>query len=442
MLISLMSNFILVRLLEPEIFGVFALLAIGISLSELVVNAGIGQYLIFNKDSDELDFSTLAIANCAMGLTIFCLYQLLAGQFSILLTIEDYMLELRVFGAILIINSFSIAQRVRAQKTMQFKGLAMCTIVSVFVASLVAIVLAFWGFTVKALVFRNLAQGICLNLALLVVFGFQTPTKFSWVRLRPMLSFGLPVMGKGSLFLIYEKAIETLVARNFGVEMVGFYTKSRELPNISNAIVSKSITRVSFSDLNELPSKTLGAQVKYRRHFNFAALGMALLSLIFAGGAHYISGFFYGDGWSALTPMMVLFGLSLGIQAMTNFYHAVMKNFDMTRMSLFIFAGKAICHGLFLILFEFSFEEILYSMAVFNLAELVAVLLALGKKLERSVAADVLTLCILIGVVVLAANKGDLSAGGFGWWMFCFLVWSIVALKAFGHELKECILPG
>ena len=440
MLITLMSNFVLVRLLEPEIFGVFALLAIGVSLSELVVNAGIGQYLIFNKNSDELDFSTLAITNCALGLAMFCLYQVLADHFAKLLTVENYILELRIFGAILIINSFSIAQRVRAQKTMQFKGLAICTIVSVFVASLMAIALTYWGFTVKALVLRNLAQAVCLNLALVVVFGFQAPTRFSWVRLRPMLSFGLPVMGKGSLFLVYEKAIETLVARNFGVEMVGFYTKGRELPNISNAIVSKSITRVSFSDLNELPSMTGEVQTKYQRYFHFAALGMSLLSLVFAGGAHYISRFFYGERWSALAPMMIVFGLSLGVQAMTNFYHSVMKNCDMTRTSLWIFASKATCHGLFLALVDLSFERILYSLVVFNIAELGAAVLALRKKLDYSGVGGFLTLISLMSVMVLTAIKGDVSAGGFGWWMVGIIVWAAVAYKALGHELRKFML--
>ena len=119
-------------------------------------------------------------------------------------------------------------------------------------------------------------------------------------------------------------------------------------------------------------------RIKYQRYFHFAALGMSLLSLVFAGGAHYISRFFYGEGWSALTPMMIVFGLSLGVQAMTNFYHSVMKNCDMTRASLWIFASKATCHGMFLIFVDLSFEEILGSLGV-NIAELGAAILALRK---------------------------------------------------------------
>lgn len=250
-----------------------------------------------------------------------------------------------------------------------------------------------------------------------------------------MLSYGVPVMGKGSLFVIYEKAIETMVARNFGVEMVGFYSKGRELPNIANAIVSKSITRVSFSDLTQLPSMSVEVQAKFQRYFYFAVLGMSFLGLIFAGGAHYISSIFYGSAWLALTPMIVVFSVSLGIQAMTNFYHSIMKNFDMTRTSLLIFAAKGTCHGLFLVFVELTYNELLYSLVIVNLAELIAVMVMLRKMLNGIGMETLVVLCFLVGILVLAALYGDLSAGGFGWWLLCFAVWSVIAYKGLRHQL-------
>ena len=127
---------------------------------------------------------------------------------------------------------------------------------------------------------------------------------------------------------------------------------------------------------------------------------------------------------------------------MTNFYHSVMKNCDMTRTSLWIFACKATCHGIFLVFVDLSFEEILCSLVVFNIAELGAAILALRKKLNYSGIGGFLTLISLIGIMVMTAIKGDVSAGGFGWWMVGLIVWAAVAFKALGHDLRKLMLRG
>ena len=127
---------------------------------------------------------------------------------------------------------------------------------------------------------------------------------------------------------------------------------------------------------------------------------------------------------------------------MTNFYHSVMKNCDMTRTSLWIFASKATCHGMFLIFVDLSFEEILGSLVVFNIAELGAAILALRKRLDYSGIGDFLTLISLMGIMVMTAIKGDVSAGGFGWWIVGIMVWAAVAVKALGHDLRKLMLRG
>ena len=56
-------SIVLARLLDPEHYGVIAIVSIFITIANVFVGDGIGSSLVQKKDADSLDFSTLLIFN-------------------------------------------------------------------------------------------------------------------------------------------------------------------------------------------------------------------------------------------------------------------------------------------------------------------------------------------------------------------------------------------
>ena len=61
--ISFIVSIILARLLEPELYGMIALVTVFTSILQVFVDSGMGNALIQKKNADDLDFSTVFYFN-------------------------------------------------------------------------------------------------------------------------------------------------------------------------------------------------------------------------------------------------------------------------------------------------------------------------------------------------------------------------------------------
>lgn len=69
--INLLSLFVLSRILTPSDYGVYGILMIFISLSELIADCGIGGYLIKKKEVTEIYYDTLFIYNMSVSVLLY-----------------------------------------------------------------------------------------------------------------------------------------------------------------------------------------------------------------------------------------------------------------------------------------------------------------------------------------------------------------------------------
>ena len=71
MLIQLLSIVILARLISPDEYGIIGIAAIFTSLSSLLIDSGMGGSLVYHKDSDKKDFSTIFWFNLCIAIIIY-----------------------------------------------------------------------------------------------------------------------------------------------------------------------------------------------------------------------------------------------------------------------------------------------------------------------------------------------------------------------------------
>ena len=57
--VALIVSIVLARLLEPEAYGIIAIVTIFTSIMNVFIDSGLGNALIQKKDADDLDFSTV-----------------------------------------------------------------------------------------------------------------------------------------------------------------------------------------------------------------------------------------------------------------------------------------------------------------------------------------------------------------------------------------------
>ena len=70
-IITFIVSIILARLIDPEEYGVIALVTIFITLVNVFVTSGLGTSLVQKKDSDSKDFSTMFYASLFLSLVLY-----------------------------------------------------------------------------------------------------------------------------------------------------------------------------------------------------------------------------------------------------------------------------------------------------------------------------------------------------------------------------------
>lgn len=108
--IRIATSIFLARLLTPEAFGLVAMLAIFIAVSQGLINGGFNKALIQKKETDDEDYSSVFYINLAVSILLYVLLYfgapLIAGFYG-----QPQLVPLtRVLTLVFVINAFSYVQ--------------------------------------------------------------------------------------------------------------------------------------------------------------------------------------------------------------------------------------------------------------------------------------------------------------------------------------------
>lgn len=207
---------ILARLLTPEDFGTFALLAIFLGAATALIEGGFGLALIQNQKTTEDDNSTVFWISLVTA-TVFAL--ILAATSPFIATFFDLsVLEplTQIMAITVFISGMGIVQRALLVKRMAFKKLAVINVSALVISSIVAVLLARSGFGVFSLAWQGLASAL-VTLALVWTSDRWMPAfVFSWSSAKRLFAFGGYMLASTLLEVIYSKAYTLLIGKFYG----------------------------------------------------------------------------------------------------------------------------------------------------------------------------------------------------------------------------------
>lgn len=156
MSISLISNFVLARLLSPEDYGCIGILAIFIVVAGVFINGGFAGALVQKKDPTTEDYSTVFYWNIVVSLLMYIILYLTAQYIAGFYKMPLLESVLQVQGLILIIQALSVVQFNKLRKELKFKSLSIVQLTATIISIFVAITMAYCDCGVWALVTQQL----------------------------------------------------------------------------------------------------------------------------------------------------------------------------------------------------------------------------------------------------------------------------------------------
>ena len=322
--ISFVSNIVLARLLTPDDYGCIGMLAIFITISNTFVDGGFGSALIQKTEPTQVDYSTIFWWNLFLSIILYGVLLISAPAVSRFYNIPLLESVLQVQGVVLIINALNIVQTNQLRKSINFKRLATIHIVSHIIAATLAIVLAYMGWGVWALVAQQIVASSITSVMLWVINRWMPSLCFSVESFKQLFSFGGFILASNLINTFCNNVQGLLIGKFFSPAMLGYYTQAYKLENIASHSISGVVDQVSYPVLSKVQSDKIAMKNAIYRLISSIAYITFPLMLILIIVAKPLITLLYGIQWLPSIPyfqIICIGGIAVCLQGVT--YQAI-----------------------------------------------------------------------------------------------------------------------
>ena len=316
--LGFLANLVLVRLLSPEDFGVFALAAALFAFLDLGPKMGLRAAAGQRKENSGELVGTFFALNAAASLATLILVLACLPVFHLLGYPSSVLWVVAALGLIAAANSVTGAASLILDRSLKFKTASLAVMAALPLSYLPAFWLALTGAGYWALVVQN-----AVNASLLLPLTwwmarraepevFRLYWKFDWTLGKKLLKFGLVVGLTAAAGTLLAHADNLMVGSMIGLAALGIYDRAYRTSHWPNMLLCSVTSRAAFftyakiQDQNERLSKAFNLLLWLTLA---AALPLALA--VFAAADEIIS-FLFGAKWLPAVPfirVLVFFAL-------------------------------------------------------------------------------------------------------------------------------------
>ena len=248
---GLIFTIILTRLLTPSDYGLIGMLTVFIAISEIFIQSGFGDALIQKKECNEDDYSTAFYFNLFVAIIIYFLLFLLAPIIANFYHEPQLIILTRILAFNFVLGSLNIVQQSKLTKEMNFKPLAILSLIGTITSGMIGVVMAYMGFGVWSLVANTLSY----TLLRVIIFPFFTrwrPNRpFNRNSFKQLWQYGSRLLITGIIGVIIRNISSIFIGRFYDKDQVGYFSRSQSLADVPSETMFLVLSNVTFPALCE-----------------------------------------------------------------------------------------------------------------------------------------------------------------------------------------------
>jgi PST family polysaccharide transporter len=353
-IISIVIGAVLARLLTPEEFGIVALVTVFVNFFNLLSDFGLGPAVVQNQSLDDKDVHSIFSFSILLGFLLSGLFYLSAPLIAGFYNEPELINVSRLLSLAILFYSLQIIPKALFQKALKFQQIGLITVSVQFFSGVIAIVLAYKGFSYYALVIQSiLVSGISL-----VIFYALKPVKIAWriqfSAIRKIIRFSSFQFMFNFINYFSRNADNILIGKFLGSAPLGYYDKSYRLMMMPVQNLTHVITPVLMPVLSKYQDDKNFVFNSYMKVVKLLATIGFPLSVFLYFSAGDIIHILYGFQWTQSIPVFKLLALTVGIQMVLSSSGSIFQTVN--RTDLLFISGLlsaitmvgGICYGIFI----------------------------------------------------------------------------------------------
>lgn len=301
---NIVSTVILARLLDPEAYGLLAMVFVVTNFLTMFRDMNLSLATIQRSTITHQQVSTIFWFNVAISALIAAMIAALAPGIAWFYDEPRLTLITLVLAAPIFLRGFIVQHKALLRRKMNFGAITGIDLASALIGYVVAIFMAWKGYGYWALVGMQIGSTISdLVLTLLITRWWPgLPMRRSGVR--SMVVFGTNLTGYSVIRFTSRSLDNVLIGSYWGAAALGIYSKSRDLVGQVSGYAQSPFSAVGVPSLSRLTDEP----EKYRQTFHRLSEKIALIAI---GGAVLIGctapevvAILLGEQWTESAPIL------------------------------------------------------------------------------------------------------------------------------------------
>ncbi|MDC2095785.1 lipopolysaccharide biosynthesis protein [Bacteroides thetaiotaomicron] len=312
-LILLVITILLARLITPEAYGVVALTMVFIGFSDIFILNGFNIALIRKETVDEIDYSTVTTMSLVFTVFMYLIIFVTAPYAASFYKSPDLCLVLRIITILLFFRSIVSVIRAKGTRELQFKRMVISAFISNVSAGVIALVLAYLGWGIWALVAQQLLAGFLDMIILMHIFRWHLSLKISFSVVKGMLKFTVGVLGTSFLDFLGNNVSSLIIGKSYSTKDLGYYNRANILPETIGLNAYNSINSVLLPTLASLQNDRDAMKRVTRKVMSLTEYIILPMMFGLIGVANVLIPVLLTDKWVSSIPLMYFCCISFAI---------------------------------------------------------------------------------------------------------------------------------
>ena len=301
----------LARLLLPSDYGVIAMLAIFIAISQTFVDSGFSNALIRKLDRNEDDFTTAFIFNIGVGLFFYGILYVCSPFIANFYNLPLLSPITKLLGLSVLFNSLCIVQQAILTIRIDFKTQTYVSLFSVIIAGGIAIYMAYKGYGAWALAWQVIISTFLRAVMLWILVGWKPLGRFTKKSFNSLFGFGSKLLASGLIDTIYRNIYLIVIGKLYASNTLGFYSKAKDFSSYPSSSITGIIQRVTYPVLSEIQNNEERLQNNYRKLLRLSAFIIFPLMIGLAAVADPLIRILLTDKWEGSILLLQILCFSM-----------------------------------------------------------------------------------------------------------------------------------
>ncbi|MBQ7373246.1 MAG: lipopolysaccharide biosynthesis protein [Clostridia bacterium] len=306
-LVSTIVSIVLARILTPDDYSIVSIVAIFFAFCNIFITGGLSSALIQKKDADELDYSTVLVANIVLATVLFLIMFFIAPFIAQVYNKTILIPVIRVMSVTFFINGYKSIVTANISSNLQFKKFFHSTIWGTIVSAVIGVVMALKGFGAWALVAQQITSAFVGTIILTFTTKLKCKFRFSFARFRTLFKYGGKLFLASTITVAYNEIRPIIIGINYSGSELAYYKKGEMFPSLLNSITSNTISSTLFPAMSKVQDSKATILNIMRRYFKTGSFVIFPLMLGFLAVAENFVRIVLTEKWLFCVPYIQVF---------------------------------------------------------------------------------------------------------------------------------------